>query len=184
MGISTDPDDWGYGNNCGCWDAGKTPHTIYGYVSGIKTGSGWVPAIGDPQNGGFHLHQINPPCYFSHTTDRNPNIYRTGLPGSQLIIGAIGTQCFVGSSDNNCEWYFVNDEQDPTRGFYGGTAIIFQREPLAGGAPSLAEIAELLNMDGRASRMSEGFPLDSSHFVAMFADQQESTRIRLKYDFT
>lgn len=185
MGIETDPIEWEYGNNClTCWDAGMTPKLLIASVSGIKIGGAWNPAMPMPPNGIHILTQDISPCYFKGRPAPINDYYETSIPGSRLIINATAmVTAFDGASGNNCVFEFANTQVNPALAYYGGRGAVAQGTP--GSSPiSIADLLELLNMDGRESRKFEFFPLDSSHIVAMFADQVESTRIRFKYKFT
>lgn len=184
MGIETAPIEWDYGNNCGCFTAGYTPRILSAYIAGVMIGNTWVPANGPGPNGPYTLTQSGIACLWSQAAPIGSHIFHTNKPGTSFTAqGPLGVN-FYASDAGNCKFYLPNDQQLPNAPFYGGAVIIFSREPSTGNCPGLADVLDLINMDGRASRKSEGFPLDSSHLVAMFADQVESTRIRIKYDFS
>lgn len=184
MGIPTNPDDYLYGPNClTCWAPNKTPKDLYASFSGIMTGATWEDWMGAAPNEIFKLSSAVP-CLW--TAYHEPRDIRFGItaPSSGLSIEIdFAWFAFTATNAPPCDFHFVNALVDPGLDFYGGQAIVVQKEA-GSSAPSLADIAALLNMDGRESRMSEVFPLDNTHLVAMFADLLESTRIRIKYDFT
>lgn len=183
MGIPTDPNEWSYGASCFCWASGFTPDTLYASVSGIMVGASWNPGMVPPPNGIHVLTQKISPCFWSDAPPPHASFYETTTISSGLhIVASMMVTGFSGWADAGCVFHFVNQLVDPGGFYYGGQAVICQRES-GSSAPSLADIAELLNMQGRESRKSEFFPLDNDELVAMFADQVESTRVRIKYQF-
>lgn len=182
MGIPTPPDDYEYGLDCGCWSAGHTPKNIYVAFAGITMGDLWLPAYGSPPNGIYSFPQRTA-CSWHDGVIPYRSGYATYAPGSSVRIAGGIAYAFFASVGQNCVFAFANESVCPDHIFCGGIAIVFQLEP-GSSAPSLADIMELINMQGRESRKAEVFPLDNSHLVTMFADQVESTRIRIKYKFT
>lgn len=181
MGIATDPDEWTYGLNNGCWAAGKTPATLVVSVSGIMQGATWGPVWGPPPNGVYSFPQ-QLATWWHDADPAHPSGFRNSVPGSRVNIKGGLLNAFFSTDPANCNWYFVNEIVNPNSIFYGGHAIVTQRPPGAS-APSHADILELLNMQGQPSRMADIFPLDNTYLVAMFADIIESTRIYIKYAF-
>lgn len=184
MGIETDPIGYEYGNNClACWAPGLTPKNLVVDIEGVTRGALWAPGMPDPPNGRYLLTQGVIPCQWLFDVAGTVGSYHTGIPGSQLLLYWFAVPMFLGNSGNSCVFSFTNTLTCPTNEYCGGRAIVFQLEPI-GGVPSITDIMELINMKGRPSRKTEIFPLDNQHLVAMFADLVESTRIRIKYDFT
>lgn len=184
MGIPTDPGEWVYGDDSGCWLPGKTPKVLHVSVSGVMFGDNWVPAWGPPPNGSYSLTQWAPASYFRAWMGVGWDEWRTHVPGTYCVINGPLGPAFVANDPSNCVFAIPNNSQDPNSIFYGGQCVVTQKEPATSGAPSFADIMELINMQGRGSRKCEAFPLDNDELVAMFADLVESTRIRIKYNFS
>ncbi len=82
MGIEPDIE---FGNNCLCFEAGRTPKRIFLNFSGIQEGSIWFPGLPGSPNGTYVCTQGIPCSWTLNTPDFIFN-YQTNLPGSQISV--------------------------------------------------------------------------------------------------
>ena len=123
MGIEPDIE---YGNNCLCWDAGKTPKGILLTFAGIEKGSLWNPGFPEPPNR-RHVCMQGIPCSFTKNTPDFIYNYQTNLPGSQISIfyWPIGFFAFNFLDVANCVFAGSNSIAVPlNKIWYGGNCQI------------------------------------------------------------
>ena len=116
------------GDNCAlCYPPGETPSEVHCFCGGISTGSLWHPGLPSPPNGYYILNQ-NPilPCRYDLLTNDFLFDLRWAVGAAELTIEAVGiTFVLIGTSVNDCEKYFANDQvEPPPKTYHGGFAYI------------------------------------------------------------
>ena len=132
MGIRVEPDP--RGDDClTCWDAGKTPQTVYAIFKGIETGDWWTDIFPPPPNHTFKLDQsLFDPCVFNYTgltwfvEYQARTIFPPRTQSSLKLWFNIG-DVFAQLLDGTCKFSFINNLQVPVGNYYyKGSGWVFE----------------------------------------------------------
>lgn len=121
----------GAGSACSvCYGTGKTfgnvatPDYVSMAVSGIITGTAWLPGDGDPANGSFKLLQISP-CSWQFSGGSITITLTWSLDGTDVDIVRDGLLQFESADSASCLIVGNNDFADSARNFSQGSYQIY-----------------------------------------------------------
>lgn len=184
MSFNANPDLYEYGtppNVCpACFDAGKSPDSLFACFSGIEIGALWAPPLPAAPNGIYELLPINP-CLW----ELNVGIWRIRLDlrfgVSVLEIWDSGfVWGFMKNTGVPCSPYFINNIVDPAREYYNGFGLAVP--PLPGDDFSSDELLDLLGIDPRSDVWVNPRPMSAGAAVHSLSRGRDSTNIKVLYD--
>lgn len=178
MGIIPTQDE--YGDDCAaCYSTGKTPNLLKAFVTGIQTGSAWLPEMGPAPNGYHDMYQdVQYPCYFGRVGQPYPcaRYKAAAYPSRFWLYFATASLAFLSEARPICFNWFYNSITNPSGNyFYGGRVVIRTPEEIA------AIIESYTPMIDPNPRM-ECFPVDGEKAVIRYAGKKDATNFNMKVD--
>lgn len=178
MGIPILPPE--YGNDCFCFDAGKTPKYVYASFMSIIKGGQWIPGDPGPPNSIFKLTQtVGNACEWRAISGPWSLMFQMAAADTHLfcVLGMLAG--FNSSAGAACKTSFAN--------FY---AACFGHKYCLGfgqaawvtedGIASLSDIAVDTGVLIAQETMSEFWPIDITEMMSMFVNQSDATHIHIR----
>lgn len=185
MSINTDPSLYSYStppNVCDlCYDANKSPETIFLISSGIQTGALWLPTDPPPPNGIFEL-TTSAPCNWSATIGVYDLFYGLVVDTFEVSIDVPGPiPVFFDAIPIMCSVSFANFLAAPAGNhYYGGFILLLP--VLEGGADSLVEIMSLLSKDPLWATWANPQQINKDQTVHKFYNSFDKTNVKVLYE--
>lgn len=184
MSIDTNPELYSYAvppNECpACYDANKSPDSLFLCFAGIMPGDNWNPGFPPPPNGCFEI-PVFAPCRWTGTVGLFDFDYGhiVGFTFVDCHLG-IGGGAFFTAILNLCVTWFANGRAVPAGNiYYGGHCKVVP--PLAGGAFSFPELMALLSDDPLWAEWCNPVPAPGDSTVYKFYNAQDATNIKIKH---
>lgn len=185
MSIPCDPDLYDYSvapNVCPvCFDADKTPDSIFVNIQGVAMGQA-VPGVDpDPPNGTWEL-PVTGPCAFGAVFGPWTFSLTYNGPETLFTVQAGGVGFGFGAGDpGNCTNWLANAQQFPlVDDYYGGFANFVPY--LEGGEFSAEQLLELVVVEPGDHTYAKPRPHNDGDTVYVITQRSTNSNIAVKYE--